>query len=131
MKRVATYVRVSTSQGQTTDNQTRELRAACVQRGWTITHEFADNGISPDPKYFDLYRSIAMGVLSAAAHERSADGERALKDMMFRWAGGPHRHHAGFIRKHYLLHISPDMSQGSSNFRVFYMLPGSSGCPWL
>ena len=46
MKRVATYVRVSTTLGQTTDNQTRELRAACVQRGWTITHEFADNGIS-------------------------------------------------------------------------------------
>jgi len=43
--RVATYVRVSTS-GQTTENQTRELVAACEMRGWTITREFADQGIS-------------------------------------------------------------------------------------
>lgn len=43
--RAATYVRVSTS-GQTTENQTRELKAACEARGWTITHEFADQGIS-------------------------------------------------------------------------------------
>ena len=44
--RVASYVRVSTTHGQTTDNQTRELRAACEAKGWTITKEYADNGIS-------------------------------------------------------------------------------------
>ena len=44
--RTATYVRVSTTKGQTTENQTLALRAACETRGWTITNEFSDQGIS-------------------------------------------------------------------------------------
>lgn len=44
-KRAAIYLRVSTD-GQTTDNQRRELEAAAVQRGWTIVAVYADEGIS-------------------------------------------------------------------------------------
>lgn len=38
----------------------------------------------PTPAYFDLYRNIAIGVLSSSHTERSGEGEVALKDMMFR-----------------------------------------------
>lgn len=45
VKRVAIYTRVSTD-GQTTDNQLRELEAAAVRQGWEIVGVFSDNGIS-------------------------------------------------------------------------------------
>lgn len=44
-KRVAIYARVSTD-GQTTDNQVRELQAAAERHGWEITVEYVDHGIS-------------------------------------------------------------------------------------
>jgi len=44
-KRVAIYARVSTD-GQTTDNQTQELRAVAERHGWDIVNEFVDQGIS-------------------------------------------------------------------------------------
>ena len=44
-KRTAIYARVSTD-GQTTDNQLRELRLVAEQNGWLIVHEFIDQGIS-------------------------------------------------------------------------------------
>jgi DNA invertase Pin-like site-specific DNA recombinase len=44
-KRVALYARVSTD-GQTTENQRRELRAAVERNGWTIVVEYIDHGIS-------------------------------------------------------------------------------------
>jgi DNA invertase Pin-like site-specific DNA recombinase len=44
-KRVAIYARVS-SDGQTTDNQTQELRAVAERHGWTVVEEFIDHGIS-------------------------------------------------------------------------------------
>ena len=44
-KRVAIYTRVSTD-GQTTDNQLRELKATAVRQGWEIVGVFSDNGIS-------------------------------------------------------------------------------------
>jgi DNA invertase Pin-like site-specific DNA recombinase len=43
--RVATYLRVSTDD-QTVENQRRELAAYVNGRGWTITREYADEGIS-------------------------------------------------------------------------------------
>jgi DNA invertase Pin-like site-specific DNA recombinase len=43
--RAALYVRVSTN-NQTTENQRRELLMAAEQRGWTITAEYSDEGIS-------------------------------------------------------------------------------------
>ena len=44
-KRVAIYLRVSTSE-QTTDNQRRELQAVAVRHGWTVVAVFEDAGIS-------------------------------------------------------------------------------------
>lgn len=44
-KRAAIYARVSTD-GQTTDNQLRELRLVAERNGWEIVQEFIDQGIS-------------------------------------------------------------------------------------
>lgn len=44
-KRAAIYARVSTD-GQTTENQLRELRLVAERNGWLIVHEFVDRGIS-------------------------------------------------------------------------------------
>jgi DNA invertase Pin-like site-specific DNA recombinase len=44
-KRAAIYARVSTD-GQTTDNQIRELRQVAERNGWEIIHEYIDQGIS-------------------------------------------------------------------------------------
>lgn len=44
-KRVAIYGRVSTD-GQTTENQLRDLRAVAELRGWTVVAEYVDQGIS-------------------------------------------------------------------------------------
>jgi DNA invertase Pin-like site-specific DNA recombinase len=43
--RCATYLRVSTDQ-QSTENQRRELVTYLAARGWTLTKEYADEGIS-------------------------------------------------------------------------------------
>jgi DNA invertase Pin-like site-specific DNA recombinase len=42
----AIYARVSTSNGQDPSVQTRELREYCQRRGWEITGEYVDAGIS-------------------------------------------------------------------------------------
>lgn len=44
-RRVALYVRVSTD-GQTVDNQRRDLEAVAARHGWTIARVFSDQGIS-------------------------------------------------------------------------------------
>lgn len=45
--RVALYARVSTSdKGQDPEMQLRELREFCLHRGWTVTAEFVDVGVS-------------------------------------------------------------------------------------
>ena len=44
-KWAAIYARVSTD-GQTTENQVRELRVVAERNGWLIIQEFADQGIS-------------------------------------------------------------------------------------
>lgn len=45
-KRVAFYVRVSTSAGQTVENQLRDLHIVAERSGWEVVHIFADEGIS-------------------------------------------------------------------------------------
>lgn len=44
-KRVAIYTRVSTD-GQSVENQRRELLAIAERRGWEVVHEYSDHGIS-------------------------------------------------------------------------------------
>ena len=46
--RCALYARVSTSD-QHCENQLTELRAFCAARGWTITREYVDHGVSGRP----------------------------------------------------------------------------------
>lgn len=46
MKRVAIYTRVSTADGQTTDNQLRDLHLAAERLGWKIVAHYTDEGIS-------------------------------------------------------------------------------------
>jgi DNA invertase Pin-like site-specific DNA recombinase len=45
MTTVALYLRVSTGE-QSVENQRRELMATAQRRGWVVTHEIADEGIS-------------------------------------------------------------------------------------
>ena len=45
-KKVAIYARVSTANGQTPENQIRELRAVAARHGWHVTAEYVDHGIS-------------------------------------------------------------------------------------
>ena len=45
---------------------------------------FASFGISTNTAYFDLYRNVATGILSASLAERNLDAEKHLKGMMFR-----------------------------------------------
>ena len=46
MKRVGIYLRVSTTNGQTTENQRRELEAVARRSGWHVVEVFEDKGIS-------------------------------------------------------------------------------------
>jgi DNA invertase Pin-like site-specific DNA recombinase len=45
-KRVAIYTRVSTADGQTTENQLRELTIAAERLGWDVVAYYTDEGIS-------------------------------------------------------------------------------------
>ncbi len=38
-------------------------------------------------QYFELYRNIAVALLTESMTERSQQGEHALKDMLFRLVG--------------------------------------------
>ena len=52
--RVALYLRVSTTNGQETDNQRRQLRQFCQSQGWAIRCEYEDHesGSRPDRTEF-------------------------------------------------------------------------------
>ncbi len=45
-KRAAIYARVSTSNGQTPENQLAQLREVALKAGWTVIEEFVDHGVS-------------------------------------------------------------------------------------
>ncbi len=45
-RRAAFYVRVSTSDGQTTENQLRQLHEVAQRLGWTVVAIFNDEGVS-------------------------------------------------------------------------------------
>jgi DNA invertase Pin-like site-specific DNA recombinase len=46
ISRVALYARVSTLNGQDPEMQLSELREYAARRGWTITTEYIDQGVS-------------------------------------------------------------------------------------
>jgi DNA invertase Pin-like site-specific DNA recombinase len=66
--RVALYARVSTTQGQTTENQLLELRRYAQARGWTIYREFLDEGVSGSKE-----RRPALDAMLADAKRRRFD----------------------------------------------------------
>ncbi len=45
-RRAAIYARVSTTNGQTPENQLAELRKAARRMGWKVVEEYVDHGIS-------------------------------------------------------------------------------------
>jgi DNA invertase Pin-like site-specific DNA recombinase len=46
VKRVAIYARVSTTDGQTCENQIRELKAVALRHGWAVAGVYDDDGVS-------------------------------------------------------------------------------------
>lgn len=67
--RTAIYARVSTlNHGQDASMQTRELREYCERRGWTISGEYVDNGISGTKE-----KRPELDRLMADAHRRKFD----------------------------------------------------------
>lgn len=86
-KRVALYARVSTD-GQTTENQLRELRATVERHGWMVTGEYVDHAISgakgrkERPEFDALLRSVArreFDVVAAWSVDRLG---RSLQDLV-------------------------------------------------
>jgi DNA invertase Pin-like site-specific DNA recombinase len=86
-KRVAIYARVSTD-GQTTENQLRELRAAIERNGWVIAGEYVDHGISgakgrrDRPQFDALLRGVTrkeFDVVAAWSVDRLG---RSLQDLV-------------------------------------------------
>src|SRR5215471_14013476 len=73
-KRVGLYLRVSTKNGQTVDNQRQALTEAIGRRqGWVITDEFADKGISGSqgrdkrPEFDRLLKEVVRGKIDVVA----------------------------------------------------------------
>jgi len=92
-KRAGLYLRVSTKgNGQDVDNQRLALAAACEARGWHITGEFVDDGISgakgrdKRPEFDRLLKAATnrkIDVVAAWSVDRLG---RSLQDLVaFRW----------------------------------------------
>ncbi len=86
-KRVALYCRVSTD-GQTIENQTRELEAAAARHGWEIVEIFTDRGISGAkgrngrPGFDALHKAIARKEIDLVAAWSVDRLGRSLKDLV-------------------------------------------------
>ena len=61
--RCALYARVSTTD-QHCENQLAELRTFCAARGWTITRQYVDHGVSGAKE-----RRPALGAMFASLNE--------------------------------------------------------------
>jgi len=86
-KRTALYARVSTN-GQSTENQLRELRQVAERNGWTIATEFVDHGISgakgrdKRPQFDALLRGIMQGKFDRVAAWSVDRLGRSLPDLV-------------------------------------------------
>ncbi len=87
-KTAAIYARVSTRNGQTTENQLRELRAVARRHGWKIVATYTDDGISgakgrdQRPGLDDLLKAVArkeFDVVAAWSVDRLG---RSLQDLI-------------------------------------------------
>ncbi len=68
IKRVALYARVSTLNGQDPEMQLSELREYAVRRGWTVSDEYVDQGVSGSKE-----SRPELNRLTADAHRRLFD----------------------------------------------------------
>src|SRR6266700_4010164 len=64
--RVALYARVSTKDGQDTENQLIQLREYCGRQGWSIAHEYVDH---VSAKRSDNRREFQALFTAASRHE--------------------------------------------------------------
>jgi len=71
--RCAVYVRVSTTEDQTTANQLLPLREFCASRGWRITREYEDKASAADLRGRIAWRDLM------------ADAERGRFDVLLVW----------------------------------------------
>jgi DNA invertase Pin-like site-specific DNA recombinase len=91
-KRVGLYLRVSTKNGQTVNNQRQALTEAIGRRqGWIIADEFPDEGISgakgrdKRPEFDRLLKEVVRGKIDVVAAwsvdrlDRSLPAQRALR----------------------------------------------------
>ena len=69
MTRVALYARVSTLNGQNPDMQLSELREYALRRGWTVSGEYVDLGVSGSRS-----SRPELNRMLKDAHARSVDG---------------------------------------------------------
>jgi DNA invertase Pin-like site-specific DNA recombinase len=89
--KVAAYARVSTAdKGQDTENQLVPIRATAANRGWTITEEYVDHGISGTkesrPALDKLLNDARHGrfqVVIIAAFDRMARSSRHMLNLIF------------------------------------------------
>jgi DNA invertase Pin-like site-specific DNA recombinase len=87
MKRVALYLRVSTTE-QTVKNQQRELELAAERHGWQVVVTFADKGISGSkgrdkrPEFDRLCRGIARREFDLVAAWSVDRLGRSLQDLV-------------------------------------------------
>ena len=85
-KKVAIYARVSTD-GQTVENQLRDLRAVAKRERWKIVMVFRDDGISgakgrdQRPGFNDLCKSVTQGKIDMVAAWSVDRLGRSLQDL--------------------------------------------------
>ena len=88
-KQVALYLRVSTKNGQTVDNQRQALTEAIGRRkGWVIVNEFADKGVSgargrdKRPEFDRLLKDVVRGKIDVVAAWSVDRLGRSLQDLV-------------------------------------------------
>src|SRR4030095_7027844 len=86
-KKVALYARVSTD-GQSTENQLRELRAAVARHGWSVVAEYVDHGISgakgrkDRPRFHALLQAVTRKEFDLVAAWSVDRLGRSLQDLV-------------------------------------------------
>src|SRR5882762_3289969 len=88
-KRVGLYLRVSTKNGQTVENQRQALREAIDRReGWVIVEEFVDEGISgakgrnKRPQFDRMLKAVTRGKIDVVAAWSVDRLGRSLQDLV-------------------------------------------------
>src|SRR5215471_9900606 len=87
MKQVGIYLRVSTN-GQTTENQRRELEAVAKRAGWQLVEVFVDHGISgargrdKRPAFDRLLKAATMRKINMIAAWSVDRLGRSLQDLL-------------------------------------------------